>query len=405
MPVSRQPRNVVGGVTVTQTPYLNSDGQLILTESPIVGSPYTPVTDATMLALPAAWRCLQIICNGIGMLNVYAVNESDPTEARVDPVPAVCADPWPLVSPMNWKVQVVASMLMHGNAYCVQADPDPANGYPRQLPVISPHDVRTEVVDGMPIHWVGEQGPFGPLDILHFRGFTLPGEAVGIGIMEAHRRGLGFAMDLDAYGATTYAQGAVPPVVLHINRPELSREQAADIQSRWMLAHGYGQRTPAVVPNSIQVETIAFSPEDAEYIASRIQSAIEVCWIFGVDPRVLALQAGQGALTYANLEMAQSDLARDSYQPWTTRIEQTLSRVLPRHVDARFDFAAMLRPTMVDRFEAYKTGLEAGFLTVDEVRALEDLPPIEQEDKATGKLDRPLRTVSDNEAPVEGITA
>ena len=188
---------------------------------------------------------------------------------------------------MNWKVQVVLSLLLRGNVYCFQADPDPANGYPRQLPVIATEQVQCEVVDGMPLYWVNSEGPYGPLDILHFRGPMMTGDPCGMGVVEVHRRGLGFAMDIDTYGSATFAHGAVPPIILHVNRPELSREQAQDIQERWMVAHGYGNRSPAVLPSTITTETVAFSPQDAEYLNSRVQSAVEVCWMFGVDPRVL----------------------------------------------------------------------------------------------------------------------
>ena len=64
--------------------------------------------------------------------------------------------------------------------------------------------------------------------------------------------------------------------------------------------------------------------------------------------------------------------------PWTTRIEQVMSWCLPRHIIGRFDFAAMLRPTTVDRYTAYKVAIETGFKTINECRADEDLGPIEE---------------------------
>jgi phage portal protein BeeE len=65
-----------------------------------------------------------------------------------------------------------------------------------------------------------------------------------------------------------------------------------------------------------------------------------------------------------------------SFMPWTSRIEAALSRVLPRTHLARFDYSPMLRTTLQDRYSAYKTGLEGGWITIEEVRALENLGPL-----------------------------
>src|SRR5215467_523975 len=211
------------------------------------GFPASVATDETVLALPAAWRCANIITNGVGMLSIDAIDNREEPPCKMEETPDVLADPWPVISPMNWKVQIILSLLLRGNAYCIQADPDPANGYPRQLPVLHPDDVEVRVEDGMVLYFVNGNGPYGPMDIWQVRGPMMPGEVQGMGVVEVFRRALGYAMDLDHYGSATFSEGAVPPVVLQIERPELSRDQAQDIQDRWMAAHGYGSRKPAVI--------------------------------------------------------------------------------------------------------------------------------------------------------------
>ena len=53
--------------------------------------------------------------------------------------------------------------------------------------------------------------------------------------------------------------------------------------------------------------------------------------------------------------------------------EEALSTLLPRGQRAVFNFDAVLRADTQTRYDAYETGLRAGFLTIDEVRALEGL--------------------------------
>lgn len=168
----------------------------------------------------------------------------------------------------------------------------------------------------------------------------------------------------------------MPPVIIKVNRPEISAEQAQDIQMRWMAGHGYGQRVPAVIPTTLDINTIAFSPEDTQFLQSKQFSAVEICWMFGIDPRLLGLAASGQSLTYANIETAYVDLQRMSFMPWTSRIESTLSRVLPRGVLAKFDFTPILRTTLAERYNAYSVGLTNGFLTIEEVRQAENLGPI-----------------------------
>jgi phage portal protein BeeE len=59
--------------------------------------------------------------------------------------------------------------------------------------------------------------------------------------------------------------------------------------------------------------------------------------------------------------------------PWVVRVERALGRLLPANQYARFNMDGLMRADLSTRYASYKTGLEAGFLTVDEVRRLEDL--------------------------------
>ena len=82
--------------------------------------------------------------------------------------------------------------------------------------------------------------------------------------------------------------------------------------------------------------------------------------------------------------------------PWISRIEQRLSEYLPRGQYAKFNLDALLRPDTKTRYDAHKIAIDAGFLTVDEVREIEDLDPmepitdLEDDVKGTTELDEEL---------------
>jgi HK97 family phage portal protein len=331
-----------------------------------------PVNESTTMSISAAWRCEHILTDGIAALDIFAYDDDNQDE-RIES-PKVLLDPWPVVSPVEWRAMVVASLTLHGNAYLLPWDADPRTGYPRQLPIVHPNEMRIDLVRGRPRYRL--VGSDVDLDVLHIRGLMMPGAVAGIGVIEAQRRGIGLALDMEAYQGGNFQQSSVPPVIIRVNRPEISEEQAQDIQGKWVNKHGYGQRAPAVIPTSMDVNTLAWSPEDTQFLESKQFMASEICWWFGIDPRVLGLSASGQSLTYSNVESTYVDLQRMSFLPWTSRIEAALSRVMPRHVMARFDFTPMLRTTLQDRYSAYKMGIEGGWLTVEEVRSFENLGPL-----------------------------
>jgi phage portal protein BeeE len=81
-------------------------------------------------------------------------------------------------------------------------------------------------------------------------------------------------------------------------------------------------------------------------------------------------------MTYSNVESRALDLLRYAIDPVLCVIEQGLSELLPRpqYVQAKRD--ALLRMTTLDRYQAHALALSSGWKTLDEVRALEDLPPL-----------------------------
>jgi phage portal protein BeeE len=71
------------------------------------------------------------------------------------------------------------------------------------------------------------------------------------------------------------------------------------------------------------------------------------------------------------------ELRTFSLLPWQRRIESALDAQFPRGTSLKIASEGLLRADTKTRYDAYKVALDAGWVTVDEVRALEDLPPLE----------------------------
>jgi HK97 family phage portal protein len=244
--------------------------------------------------------------------------------------------------------------------------------------------MHVEVQGGLP--WYNIFGLDRPLhwsDVFHARYFLPPGSFVGIGAIEAHRRSLTQSRVLMEYGQNSYSSGAVPPVVIKVNKPELDEGEAEYIQQRWMARHASGNRLPAVVPGIMDISPIGMSMQDAEYLSSRKFNVAEIAYMFNLAPEDLGVTAGEArALTYQNLEQATLQRLVYTMQPIMSRIEQTFRSCLPGSKLARFITADILRTDFKTRMEGYAIAIKAGVMTVDEVRALEKARPLTPAQKA-----------------------
>jgi HK97 family phage portal protein len=94
-----------------------------------------------------------------------------------------------------------------------------------------------------------------------------------------------------------------------------------------------------------------------------------------VPPEMIAAESGN-SLTYANVEQRGLDFLTYAVRPWLVRLETAISALLPSTQTVRFNPDALVRVALKDRYEAHKIGIDAGFLTRNEARELENRPPL-----------------------------
>jgi HK97 family phage portal protein len=152
-----------------------------------------------------------------------------------------------------------------------------------------------------------------------------------------------------------------------------------------MQHYGGRSREPAVLNESTKFEPISDNAGDAQLVESRTFDLTEIANMLGLPAYYLG--APNSSRTYSNIENEQQQLLRFSLAPWMIRFEQAFSDLLPRGQVAKFNVDAFLRTDTLTRYQAHKIGIEGGFLTPDEARALEDLQPIEQTELDAGILE------------------
>jgi HK97 family phage portal protein len=332
---------------------------------------------ASTLAIPAAWRAINLIAGFVAQMGLVEMNGTPPTVTDDDN--QLLDNPWPMIGYYNWMFGCCANIVLRGNFYAVKADRDPSTGLPRQYIPLSHDDVTVTFEDGFLEYTVnGLDRRLQWDEMFHVRGFMLPGMLTGIGVVEAHRSGLTSMRQLMDYGTGAYASGAVPPVVMRVDKPELTEQEAEYLQRRWVQRHGAQDRRPAVIPKIVELEKVGLSMQDAEYLQSRQFSIAEMAYMFNLDPNDLSagFGANTGRMEYQNMESKTRDRMIYSLQRWMSPIEQAFGNDMPGNSHARFNAAELFRADTKSRMEMYAIALDNNIYTLDEVRRMEYLEPL-----------------------------
>jgi HK97 family phage portal protein len=163
-----------------------------------------------------------------------------------------------------------------------------------------------------------------------------------------------------------------------VRNPDATRKEMQDTKTQWQAA--FRDRTVAVTNQGTEpFQPIAWKPEEAQMLESRQFDIHTWALIFGMPLRLLGVE--QTSRTYQNVEHENSELLTFTMGGHLGRFEQTLSLHRPEGEWAKANLDSILRSDTNARYEAHKTALDAGFLTVEEVRDIEDRPPLEQSNK------------------------
>lgn len=212
-------------------------------------------------------------------------------------------------------------------------------------------------------------------DILQLRLTHAAGEPLGVSPIQAWAEGLAGALDANNYAASWTQRGGRPTGILTTDQT-----LSADDAKRWKKAANETM-TPsggvAVLGSGLTYKQCYLTPAELQLLDVKKVNTISVARIFGIPARLMLTSGDGDSKTYANMEQESILFVRHTLMPYMREIEQALSSLMAD--DVRFNVDGFLRPDTTTRYNAHKVALEAGFLTVDEVRAIEGLNPLEKE--------------------------
>ena len=346
------------------------------------GNPLTNDDPSGAGTLPAVARCTSIICDTIAGLpwKVYRGEYeelttpdwiADPQSARIDGRVISGTTPWDTrYSAVEFWANWIVAALWYGDGY-IYAPVRDKNGAPKPpLWQLHPRDVKIDKATGT--YWVGNtQLPTG--SIIHLRGALPYKDGHGQGVLNVNAAEVYLAQTVRGYAASVFTSG-VPAGYLRSTQPSMTPEQAVALKQAWMTAHGTGKRSIAVLNSTTEFTPISISPVDAQLAGAREWGLRDIALAFGVPPYMLGVPGDSS--TYANVESRMIELRTFTLLPWIRRIESVLDSEFVRGTSVKIKSDALLRADTASRYAAYESALRAGWMTVDEVRELEDRAPL-----------------------------
>ncbi len=341
------------------------------------------VTPSSAMTCAAVYSAVQCISESIAQLPIHVHQKnSDGAKDRAPnhPVEKIVAGVANPVTPSARLIsEVTRDALLYPNggfAHIVRAD-----GRPVELIRIDPEIEPVSVVIGndyMPIYSIsqksGQPRVIPRENILHIPSPSLNGR----GLVYEAREAIGLALGLEQCAARLVANNARAGGMISLKNAS-TPEGIKKAGDAWKIANaGNNSGGTAVIHADASWQQITLSLVDAQFQEMRAFTVSEVCRFFRVPPTMIY---ELGRATWANTEQMDASFLSYSLMPWVRAWQDELMLKLISEDERdsfyiEFNVDGFARADLAARTAAYTTSAGGPWLTPNEVRALENRPPI-----------------------------
>ena len=344
------------------------------------------------LRIAAVYSCVRVISESLASLPLLLYKrrqDGGKERAQADPIFALLKwAPNPFQNAFEFIEMMVAHVLLRGNAYA-QITRDLAGNIIELFPLDSRYMTVTRGAYGLVYTYAPPDGErrvyarktvFDLPEILHVRGLSFDGLA-GRSVLSDARETFGAARAAQAYGRHIWDNNATPGIVL--SHPEtLDDEVAKRLRESWEALHGGPENAGrvAILEEGMKVEKIGMTSTDAQYLETRKFQRSEIAALFRVPPHLIG---DLERATFSNIEQQGIEFVVHTIRPWAVRFEQAIHAAMlsdstqqSRTYFVEFLLDGLARGDQKSRYDAYQVGRQAGFLSANDCRALENMNPI-----------------------------
>jgi HK97 family phage portal protein len=332
-------------------------------------------TEGLFSKVSTVFSCVDLLTRTLSMmpLRIYkaGIEVADRPRWTYDPAPGIYASMADMVD------QMMLSLLLRGNTFLYSLN-EYDTGYPRQMVVLDPDDIIIESPEGFPVYYAGpHKFPLEREHLLHIKYLSWPGEAWGVGPLDALARTVGIADSLEDYSYELADSGAIPWGVLTTPN-EINKEQAEALKKRWLEASADRRGAPAILSGGMTLNPLSLKPTDLALLDLSQMTERKIAMTFGVQPFLLGIpiEGSSGMIQYANVTMVADLLWRMTLRPLAHTLSSAMSQwALPYGTTVQFDYNSFLQPDPKTTAETTEILLRNQVIDPDEARLMNNLPP------------------------------
>lgn len=335
----------------------------------------------------AVWACVRVLSETLASLPLQLFERmSDGSKEKATTHPlyrTLHRAPNGWQSSFEFREQITMHAALRGAGYA-QIAVDRAGAM--QLVPLNPDAVRPQLLsDGRLVYeyWTGsERRILLQGEVLRVP-YYVPDGVAPVSPIRLHAETVGLAVKSREYTGNFLRNGGRPPGYIKLDVPFKDKEARERFAEALRSKIGGRAQGSTLVLEQGDYKAIGMSNEDAQLLDICNLSLRDICRIFRVPPHMVG---DLDRATWSNVEQQAIDFVVHTLGPWLCRWEQALSRdlLLEDEQDRyffEFNVAGLLRGDVQTRYRAYATGRQWGWLSVNDVRDLENLNRIEKGDE------------------------
>lgn len=347
------------------------------------------VNERTALGIGAVYACIGLIGGAVSCLPLPIYRRGSDGRERVDhdvwwllnEQPCAC-----MSAAVMWEY-VIWSLLLHGDAFIIIKRASKLSPKIVELEPVHPSTVSVQEVEERLVYTVFDDGiaeVYDQDDVLHIPGLGFNGLRGLSPLRYTARQTFGLALAAEEYSARFFSNGARPDYII-TTESKLGADQVKMFRDSWTARYGglANSHIPAILAGgSADVKALNLSPEEAQLMATRNFQASDIARIYGVPPHMIGITEKTTSWG-SGIEQQSIGFVKYTLQRHLVKIEQEINRKIFRRslqLFAEFTTAGLERGDFKARNEGYRIAAgragEPGWITINEIRKFENLPPV-----------------------------
>lgn len=369
------------------------------------------VTDERNMQISTVWACIRLISTVTASLPLDVYQTKNDQRTKVDnshPLAKLLRfRPNNFMTALEFREAMTMQLCAYGNAYA-HVERNGVGDVISMAPLMSANmEVRLSDNGKNIIYRYRrdtEYADFSQKEIFHLKGFGFNG-LTGLSPLAFSAKSAGVAIAMEDNQREFFANGAKSPQILMTDGKVLTKEQRGQLEENFKeIAGGPVKKRLWILESGFTTQPIGVSPQDSEILAARKFQVAELARFYGVPPHLVG-DVDKTTSWGSGIEQQNLGFLQYTLKPYLDRWEYSIERWLVKEseqgvIHAEHNLDGLLRGDSTSRASFMQIMVKTGIRTVNEVRRLDNLPPLPGGDVATRQSQNvPITDLGTNKEP------